>query len=55
MILVIHREIKAKFYMVPIDFNGFWSSFTPKTCDVSDIMQMRGGDDNSMSFDEYYK
>ena len=29
MILVIHREIKAKFYTVPIDFNGFRSSFTP--------------------------
>ena len=29
--------------MVPIDFNGFWSSFTPKTRDVSDVTQTRGG------------
>ena len=28
-ILAIHREIKAKFHTVPIDFNGFRSSFTP--------------------------
>ena len=42
-ILVIHREIKAKFYTVPIDFNGFWSSFTPKTHDVSDVTRTRGG------------
>ena len=41
-ILAIHQEIKAKFYMVPIDFNGFWSSFTPKTCDVGDVTRMRG-------------
>ena len=25
MILAIHREIKAKFYTVPIDYNGFRS------------------------------
>ena len=36
-ILAIHQEIKAKFYMVLIDFNGFWSSFTPKTRDVGDV------------------
>ena len=42
-ILVIHREIKAKFYMVPFDFNGFWSSFTPKTRDVGDVTRTRGG------------
>ena len=42
MILVIHQEIKAKFYMVPIDFNGFWSSFTPKTRDVGDVTRTRG-------------
>ena len=29
--------------MIPIDFNGFWSSFTPKTRDVSDITRTRGG------------
>ena len=28
-ILAIHWEIKAKFHTVPIDFNGFRSSFTP--------------------------
>ena len=31
MILAICWEITAKFYMVSIDHNGFWSSFTPKT------------------------
>ena len=28
--------------MVPIDYNGFWSSFTPKKCHVADVMQTRG-------------
>ena len=28
--------------MVPIDHNGFWSSFTPKNCHVADVMQTRG-------------
>ena len=32
----------AKFYMVPIDHNGFWSSFTPKNHHVADVMRMRG-------------
>ena len=32
----------AKFYMVPIDHNGFWSSFTPKNCHVADVTQTRG-------------
>ena len=41
-ILAIHQEIKAKFYTVPIDFNGFWSSFTPKTRDVGDVTRTRG-------------
>ena len=42
-ILAIHGEIKAKFHMVPIDFNGFWSSFTPKTCHVGDVTRTRDG------------
>ena len=42
MILAIHWEITAKFHMVPIDYNGFGASFTPKTRDVGDITQMRG-------------
>ena len=28
--------------MVPIDHNGFWSSFTQKNCHVADITQTRG-------------
>ena len=42
IILAIYWEITAKFYMVPIDHNGFCSSFTPKNCHVADIMQTRG-------------
>ena len=42
MILAICWEITAKFYMVPIDHNGFWSSFTPKNCHVADVTQTRG-------------
>ena len=42
MILVICWEITAKFYMVPIDHNSFWSSFTPKNCHVADITWMTG-------------
>ena len=42
MILTICWEITAKFYMVPIDHNGFWSSFIPKSRHVADITQTRG-------------
>ena len=33
----------AKFHMVPIDYNGFGASFTPKTPDVGDVTRTRGG------------
>ena len=42
MILAIYWEITAKFYMVSIDHNGFWSSFTPKNCHVADVTWTRG-------------
>ena len=42
MVLVIHWEITAKFRMVPIDSNGFWSSFNPKNRHVGDISRTRG-------------
>ena len=29
--------------MVPIDSNGFWSSFTPKNRHVGDVSRTRGG------------
>ena len=40
--LSIYWEIMAKFHMVPIDYNGFWSSFTPKNRHVGDVSQTRG-------------
>ena len=52
-ILVICWEIIAKFYMVPIDHNGFWSSFTPKNCHVADIMRKR--DESIYSFNNPQK
>ena len=42
MILAICWEITAKFYMVSIDHNGFWSLFTPKNCHVTDVTWTRG-------------
>ena len=29
--------------MVPIDYNAFWSSFTPKNRHVGDVSRTRGG------------
>ena len=29
--------------MVPIDYNAFWSSFTPKNGHVGDVSRTRGG------------
>ena len=42
-VLAIHWEITAKFLMVPIDYNAFWSSFTPKNRHVGDVSRTRGG------------
>ena len=41
-ILAIYWEITAKFYMVPIGHNGFWSLFTPKNCHDADVTWTRG-------------
>ena len=32
-----------KFHMIPIDYNAFWSSFTPKNRHVGDVSRTRGG------------
>ena len=38
-----YRELLTKFQIIPIDYNGFWSSFTPKNRHVDDVGQTRGG------------
>ena len=37
------REILTEFQIVPIDYNCFWSLFTPKNCHVGDASRTRGG------------